>query len=891
MRMRSSIALLALTAVVVSCIEVPEKLDPDEYAARQDAGVVEPPDVAPPDVEDANKTIDGQVDAEDVEADVPDMVDAGPPPCVPDPLGGDWCDGIDNDCDDQIDEDGGPPKVDENFSVAHGWVRTSPNGVLNHNGGLVLFAGYPDADTVVWLATNPWRGDLELSVKLVLSKLSPGAELYIGTWSGTEAPTPPVGRTGIAFVRATESTVLARALVNDEVVTEVEANPIEFLRVSLRLTTQINRLNLKLLKGDGSLVVEGVADNVAVVPEHAGLAMAVTGGAMIGSVSSLTLGPGLSCAAPPFAPECSKGQACDPIEDPCINNVCNPFLGCVEQPIRCALESPSLGASACAEGTCSEQPPKDDGTACDNGLGCTVGSTCAAGQCQGGEPTQCPEPGQCQEAGTCDTLTNACVFPAKNEGGECDDGVLCTENDVCTEGACAGLDKVCPENGPCESVSVCLPESGECSEVTPFEDGAACDDGDGCTVNDLCTENVCGGEPNPCDDQLACTADSCADGVCQHAATLEDCQAWEATLGGAITGPAAYGGGAALYLAAGKLYALTTDGTQVWESADVNGVTTPSPVIAKNGSRLYAGDVSDESVSRLVAVSAGDGELQWEFPVPGECVPGPGDPCRILSIPTEADAVVLAPTVEAGLYAINIEDGTQAWHLESTYIGSSVVVGANSALYVGQSGIPRGVLSLDQSGGARWKHDTDADVRATPVVAGDALYYVSGSSVGALKDNGDAAETMWTVDLETPLAALQPILGWGDALIVGAGDSIWALNTATCDGTAEACVLWSAPTGGTALSVGVTALNDGHLVLGAHPDTLVFLSIEDGAVALSVPIPGQSPTSPVVLDDGTLVVGGADGVVHGLGYLSGVQLSDTPWPVMNRQQSRNPLAQ
>ncbi len=556
----------------------------------------------------------------------------------------------------------------------------------------------------------------------------------------------------------------------------------------------------------------------------------------------------------------------------------------------CPLESACHVASACdpEADQCTSPAAKDDGTACDNGQGCIDGSTCVAGVCEGGEALVCPPAGQCQEDGVCSTLTNECVFLAKNEGGECDDGDLCTETDTCTTGECLGTAKECAQGGPCSSESVCLADTGECSESTLLEDGTECDDGDLCTVDDLCEAGVCTGTPNPCDDGIPCTLDSCVGGQCSYDASA-DCVLGEAAVGGPMTGPVAYAGGQAMYVAAGGLYALTTDGNQVWMSADVGTITTPSPVLANTGAKVYVGDVDADGVARVVAASAADGSAQWTFVVPGECEPGADDPCRVVQPPTEAtDGTVYASTQTAGLYAID-GDGAQVWHIKTAALATSVVLGANDSRYVGQGGLFRGVLAFGADSVERWLHETEADVHATPVVAGTWIYYLQGSSVGALTDLGGASPAFeWSVTIDEPLAATQPILDAGGRLIVASVTMVWAIDTSTCDSTVDACVKWSSSLVGTP-GVGMTELSDGRLVV-ATDTALSFLSSQDGTSAFVLALPGAGPTAPTVLDGGALVVGGSDGSLRTISYKDGIGLGGGAWPVYQRQQTRNPLA-
>jgi hypothetical protein len=94
--------------------------------------------------------------------------------------------------------------------------------------------------------------------------------------------------------------------------------------------------------------------------------------------------------------------------------------------------------------------------------------------------------------GVCNEATNECELEPANAGGACDDGDLCTTEDVCTLGVCAGIDSAldCSGlDGVC-TVGACDPTTGEC-KADPANEGGACDDGDPCTLDDACAAGQC----------------------------------------------------------------------------------------------------------------------------------------------------------------------------------------------------------------------------------------------------------------------------------------------------------------------------------------------------------------------------------------------------------------
>ncbi len=127
--------------------------------------------------------------------------------------------------------------------------------------------------------------------------------------------------------------------------------------------------------------------------------------------------------------------------------------------------------------------------------------------------------------GAWDESANYCRSVSKSDGTACDDENACTLTDACLAGVCTGSDPLpCTSEYPCNQPGACDPATGTCTSV-PLEDGAECDDGDPCTDSEECIAGACVGQPLACDDQVACTADSCdpQGGGCVHDATGCEC--------------------------------------------------------------------------------------------------------------------------------------------------------------------------------------------------------------------------------------------------------------------------------------------------------------------------------------------------------------------------------
>jgi hypothetical protein len=119
-----------------------------------------------------------------------------------------------------------------------------------------------------------------------------------------------------------------------------------------------------------------------------------------------------------------------------------------------------------------------------------------------------PDDGICFDGNPCTSdvcdAVSGCVYPPK--AGPCDDGTVCTTNDICSGGTCQGGPLNCDDGNSCTD-DFCSPATG-CYSVNA--NGKACQDGNQCTDNDTCQNGTCKpGVGKTCNDGNPCTADSC----------------------------------------------------------------------------------------------------------------------------------------------------------------------------------------------------------------------------------------------------------------------------------------------------------------------------------------------------------------------------------------------
>jgi hypothetical protein len=183
---------------------------------------------------------------------------------------------------------------------------------------------------------------------------------------------------------------------------------------------------------------------------------------------------------------------------------------CTKKDDCTALDDP-CNSGNCVNGMC-QKTQANEGATCDDGLFCTDNDVCKAGKCEGGTPKFCPSPDSCH-LGQCDEAIKGCGagIPG-NDGAPCNDNDACTQTGTCNAGTCekgppidcSFLDGVCSK-GICDVGLGCI--------ISPLSDGDPCDDGLYCTVEDACTLGVCTGKPNTC----AAPGNTCMIGSCNEA--------------------------------------------------------------------------------------------------------------------------------------------------------------------------------------------------------------------------------------------------------------------------------------------------------------------------------------------------------------------------------------
>lgn len=208
--------------------------------------------------------------------------------------------------------------------------------------------------------------------------------------------------------------------------------------------------------------------------------------------------------------QCSLDTECTP-SDSCHTAKC--VVGqCVSVPKTCAATGNPCTQNSCdlATGQCKVT---NVAGSCNDGDACTQTDICRNGVCVGLNSKTCSTTQKCRLS-QCNSATGSCdLIPIIDGITLCNDNLLCTVNDVCTENGCVGTPLICNDGNLCTSDS-CDSTTGQCKYVPNIE---TCTDGDPCTIGDFCSNSECvPGKVLNCDDSNVCTTDSCLNGVCSH---------------------------------------------------------------------------------------------------------------------------------------------------------------------------------------------------------------------------------------------------------------------------------------------------------------------------------------------------------------------------------------
>jgi hypothetical protein len=205
--------------------------------------------------------------------------------------------------------------------------------------------------------------------------------------------------------------------------------------------------------------------------------------------------------------------SCDD-SDACTTDSCDAATGCVNADVDCD------DADACTTDTCNAATGcGHTSISCDDSDACTTDSCDTATGCVNADV-------DCDDADACTTDTCNAVTGCGHADISCNDSDACTTDSCDTATGCVNADVDCDDSDACttdtcNAASGCGHTSISCDDsnacTTDSCDTASgcvnadvnCDDGNACTTDSCDTANGCVNAPLSCDDSDACTADSC----------------------------------------------------------------------------------------------------------------------------------------------------------------------------------------------------------------------------------------------------------------------------------------------------------------------------------------------------------------------------------------------
>jgi len=197
-------------------------------------------------------------------------------------------------------------------------------------------------------------------------------------------------------------------------------------------------------------------------------------------------------------------------DNPCTQDLCDPQIGC--------RFPPDEGHACDDHDLCTiDDACDDDGICVGAPKDCQPADLCQVGTCEAATGSCVVAARNCNDTNPCttDTCSAATGCAHTPNTASCDDYSLCTTGDHCEAGLCKGTPVVCDDSqdSTCQ-VNSCDPTTGQCG--MEYFNGTLCNDGLKCTQSDVCASGHCVGVAVSCMDSDPCTLNYCdeATGTC-----------------------------------------------------------------------------------------------------------------------------------------------------------------------------------------------------------------------------------------------------------------------------------------------------------------------------------------------------------------------------------------
>jgi MYXO-CTERM domain-containing protein len=228
---------------------------------------------------------------------------------------------------------------------------------------------------------------------------------------------------------------------------------------------------------------------------------------------------------------CNGSESCDPESELADEEGCVAGSEPCDDSVLCTLDSCDENADLCGHAPsnvlCNNVDFCDGMESCDPDSGEADVNGCIPGS----DP--CIDNIACT-SDSCNEQTDTCVYTPQNQ--VCDDSLYCNGQEACDPQAQGADDNGCVAGEtPCDDGVACTVDgcNEETDQCTASPDDSLCSDAQFCNGAELCEPNNgsadgngCVSGSDPCDDSIACTADSCdeAGDQCIHETDDSACQ-------------------------------------------------------------------------------------------------------------------------------------------------------------------------------------------------------------------------------------------------------------------------------------------------------------------------------------------------------------------------------
>ena len=248
----------------------------------------------------------------------------------------------------------------------------------------------------------------------------------------------------------------------------------------------VNSINLSLDTYSYILSAKLLNDNQLQGHDFTIKAALVTVDNVVGSYNEFSISIGES--------DCEKtDELCDGIDNDCDGKVDNKnefddiYKECTLGEQECLVHGYFICSDDKISLKCNGDTKIKEGTPCISGKFCLIDTLCNAdGICSGGTERSCAELNDSCNNGLCNEDLDSCVKHPDNEGESCEDGLFCTENEICYEGECKGSGIDCSNIDADCTMGMCSEEQSQCVPSNK-ENGSSCGDEGG-----QCIEGNCG---------------------------------------------------------------------------------------------------------------------------------------------------------------------------------------------------------------------------------------------------------------------------------------------------------------------------------------------------------------------------------------------------------------